>query len=61
MQMILSRDEAMQAVVEYLARRGIDVQLRSVDVEVLYPGTSSMTIRVIVGEVELPPHEGPYR
>jgi hypothetical protein len=57
---ILSQEEIKQAVVDYLAVRGVDVEQKSIQLSVTKENYND-NISAHVFNVQLTPKEGPYR
>ncbi len=60
MKMILNQTEIGTAIVEYLAKRGVQTDLSKIFMERLVAG-NRYAYEAEIREVELPPKDGPYR
>lgn len=60
MKMILNGAEIGQSIVEFLAKRGVDVTVDQIYLSAERDGTV-WVFHATVSKVELPPKEGPYR
>jgi hypothetical protein len=67
MKVILSNNELDQAIIEYLAKRGIDTKSDQIVISAhslsmsVRQGMAGWSFEATVSDIELPPKEGPYR